>query len=278
MPSGKKSKQMRRAAQAAPPPVQSKGSGRRGRQASPRVLMAAGGGVAAIVVIVVLAIVLTGGGGSGNAGIPKNGPTFGSLANGLPGAADVQKMFKGIPQKGFFLGSSFAPVQMVIYIDLQCPICQNFETTATPTLVSKYVRTGKLRIEVKPWAFIGPDSFRGQAAMLAAAKQNKAFNFAQVLYDNQGTENTGWLTDSMVYQIAESVPGLNVPQLLTDRKSSTVKKEASDVAADASAGNVSGTPTVFVGKSGTKPKLVGAQGAAPDLQQVSLAIDTALLG
>ncbi|MGZ4398806.1 MAG: DsbA family protein [Gaiellaceae bacterium] len=277
MPSGKKSKQMRRAAQSAPPPVQSKGSGRK-RQASRRVLLAGAGGVAVIVVIVVLAIVLSGGGGSSGAGIPKNPPTFGSLANGLPGAAEVQAMFKGIPQKGFFLGSSFAPVQMVIYIDLQCPICQNFETTATPTLVSKYVRTGKLRIEVKPWAFIGPDSFRGQAAMIAAAKQNKAFNYAQVLYDNQGTENTGWLDDSMVYQIAESVPGLNVPQLLSDRKDSTVKTEAGNVAADATANNVSGTPTVFVGKTGTKPKLVGGQSTAPDLQQVSLAIDTALLG
>ena len=223
-----------------------------------------------------LAIVLTGGGGS--SGIPKNVQTFGSLASGLPGAADVQAMYKGIPQKGFFLGSSFAPVQMVIFIDLQCPICQEFETTATPTLVSKYVRTGKLRIEVKPWAFIGPDSYRGQAAMMAAAKQNKAFNFAQVLYDNQRTENTGWLNDGMIYQIAESVPGLNVPQLLSDRKSSTVKKEASDVAALANVDHVSGTPTVFVGKNGTKPKLVGSPGAAPDLQQVSLAIDTALLG
>ena len=276
MPSGKKSKQMRRAAQSAPPPVQSKGSGR-SRQASPRVLMFGAGGAALVVVIVVLAIVLSGG-GNGSSGIPKNVQTIGSLASGLPGAADVQRMFKGIPQNGFFLGSAFAPVQMVIYVDLQCPICQNFETTATPTLVSKYVRTGKLRIEVKPWAFIGPDSYRGQAAMMAAAMQNKAFNFAQVLYDNQGTENTGWLNDGMIYQIAESVPGLNVPKLLTDRKSSTVKKEASDVAADADANNVTGTPTVFVGKSGSKPKLVGSQGAAPDLQQVTTAIDTVLLG
>jgi protein-disulfide isomerase len=277
MPSGKKSKQMRRAARSAPPPVQSKGSGRR-RQASPRVLIAGAGGVAVIVVVVALAIVLSGGSGGGNSGIPKNIPTFGSVANGLPGAADVQAMYKGIPQKGFFLGSPFAPVQMVIYIDLQCPICQQFETSAAPTLVSKYVRTGKVRIEVKPWAFIGPDSYRGQAAMMAAAKQNKAFNFAQVLYDNQRTENTGWLNDAMIYQIAESVPGLNVPQLLSDRKSSTVKKQASDVAALASADHVTGTPTVFVGKNGTTPKLVGAASTAPDLQQVSTAIDTALLG
>jgi len=275
MPSGKKSKQMRRAAQSAPPPVQSKGSGRR-RQASPRVLMAGAGGVAVIVVIVVLAIVLSGGGG--NSGIPKNVQTFGSLASGLPGASDVQTMFKGIPQKGLDLGSPFAPVQMVIFIDLQCPICQQFETAVTPTIVSKYVRTGKLRIHVEPWAFIGPDSFRGQNAMFAAAKQNKAFNFAQVLYDNQGKENTGWLNDSMIYQIAVSIPGLNVPKLLSDRKASEIKKQASDVAALAVVDHVSGTPTVFIGKNGTKPKLVGAGGSVPSLSDVTTAIDTALLG
>jgi protein-disulfide isomerase len=275
MPSGKKSKQMRRATQSAPPPVQSKSSGRR-RQASPRVLLAGAGGVAIVVVIVVLAIVLSGGGG--NSSLPKTVQKFGSLASGLPGAADVQTMFKGIPQQGLDLGSAFAPVQMVIFVDLQCPICQEFETTATPTLVSKYVRTGKLRIHLEPWAFIGPDSYRGQDALLAAAKQNKAFDFAQVLYDNQGTENTGWLNDSMVYQIAVSVPGLNVPQLLSDRKSSTVKKQAGDVTALANVDHVSGTPTVLVGKNGTKPKLVGAASSAPTLSDVTTAIDTALLG
>ncbi|HXY80100.1 MAG TPA: thioredoxin domain-containing protein [Gaiellaceae bacterium] len=276
MPSGKKSKQLRRAAQAVPPPVTSKGSGRT-RQASPRVLIAGAGGVAVVVVVVVLAIVLSGGGGSGS-GVPKSIQTYGSLASGLPGASDVQAMFKGISQKGLDLGSPFAPVQMVIFIDLQCPICQEFETTVSPTLVSKYVRTGKVRIHVEPWAFIGPDSYRGQDAMFAAAMQNKAFNFAQVLYDNQRTENTGWLTDSMIYQIAVSVPGLNVPKLLSDRKSAEVKKEASNVAALADVDHVTGTPTVYVGKNGTKPKLVGSPGSAPDLQQVTLAIDTALLG
>jgi protein-disulfide isomerase len=189
--------------------------------------------------------------------VPKNVPTFGSLgANALPGAADVNSMFKGIPQKGFQLGSSFAPVHMVEYIDLQCPICQLFETTVMPDVIAKYVRTGKVRVEVRPWAFIGPDSFRGQAAMLAAAKQNKAFDFAQILYDNQGTENTGWLSDAMVVKAAESVPGLNVPQLLTARTSSTVKAEASQVASEAQADSVTGTPSVFVGKSGTKPAFV----------------------
>ena len=255
-----------------PPPVVSKGGARR-RQANPKVLGIAGGVVVLAVVAIVLGVVLTRGGGSK---IDSSVPTIGSLANGLPGAADVEAMYKGVPQKGLFLGSAFAPVNMVMFIDLQCPICQNFETTSLPTLVSKYVRAGKLRIETKPWAFIGPDSARGQAAMFAAAKQNKAYNFGSVLYDNQGTENTGWLDDNMIASIAASVPGMKVHQLLADSSSSEVSKEASSVAAAAEADKVTGTPTIFIGKSGTKPKLVGTPSAAPTLSEVETAIQDAL--
>ncbi len=129
---------------------------------------------------------------------------------------------------------------------------------------------------MKPWSFIGPDSTRGQKAMLAAAKQNKAFNFAQILYDNHQTENTGWLTDNMVAQAAASIPGLNVPDLLTERSSGAVSKQVSDVAASAVANKVTGTPTVFIGRSGSRPKLVGDPGLVPTLQQVEAAIQAAL--
>jgi len=173
------------------------------------------------------------------------------------------------------LGSAFAPVTMTEFIDLQCPICQEFETTVMPDIIPKYVRTGKVKVYVRPWAFIGPDSFRGQSAMLAAGMQNKAFNFAQVLYDNQGTENTGWLNNNMVVQAAASVPGLKVPQLLTDQKSSTVKNEASAVAAEANTRQVSGTPTVFVGKSGTKGTQVALQSGGDEASLVA-ALNAAL--
>jgi len=131
MPSGKKSKQARRAAALKPPPVQSKGAPRR-RQANPRVL-AIGGAVAALAIVaIVLGFVFSRGNGSG---IPKGLPTFGSIANGLPGSADVQTMYGGIPQNGLVLGKPSAHVRMVIYIDLQCPLCQQFELTSMPTIV-----------------------------------------------------------------------------------------------------------------------------------------------
>lgn len=251
MPSGKKSREQRRAASVrTPPPVHSKGAAR-ARQASPRALAIGGGIVAIIVVAIVLAVVL-GGGGSGG-GLPKNHVAVGSLANGLPGASDVAAEFKGIPQTGTTLGWPFAPVTMTEYIDLQCPICQEFETTVFPDIVTKYIRTKKVKVVMKPWAFIGPDSFRAQKVALAAAKQNKVFNFAAVLYDNQGTENTGWLTDQMLYTIAASVPGLKIDPLFAERTSSTVSSEAKQVAADATAQQVTGTPTIFLQKGPGKP-------------------------
>jgi protein-disulfide isomerase len=273
MPSGKKSKQMRRAAAAAPPPVQSKGAPRR-RQADPKVLAVVGGVVVLAIIAIVLGLVLSGGSKSGK--LPSGTPAIGNCAsNGLPGCQDVESLFKGIPQKGLYLGSPFAKAQMVMFIDLQCPFCQNYETTVMPTIIRKYVRTGKVRVQVQPWAFIGPDSVRGQKAMFAAAKQNKAWNFAEVLYVNQSQENNGWLSDSMVAQAAASVNGLNVEKLWTDRSSGSIAKQADDVAALAQARKVTGTPTVFVGKTGSTPKLVGANGSVPDLAQTEAAIDAA---
>jgi protein-disulfide isomerase len=269
MPSGKVSKQRRRAAQA-PPPVRAKGAVRR-RQASPRILIGAGAVVVAIVVAAGLAVVFTGGSSSS----VKNVPAVGSLTGALPGAADVEALFKGVPQNGTTLGSPKAPVTMTEYIDLQCPYCQEFETQLFPDIVRSYVRSGKLRVTMRPWAFIGPDSRRGQSAVLAAAGRNKSFNLAEVLYDNQGTENTGWLDQAMVANAAASIPGLHVRTLLADLGSAQVKAQAQRVDVAATTDNIDQTPTIFVGKTGTHGREV--QLASPtDKQALVHAIESAL--
>ena len=272
MASGKKSRQKRQAQTSAPPPVRSKGA-TRSRQASPRVLIGAAAAIGAIAVVVVLILVFTGGGSS----TPKGVPTVGSIAAGLPGAPEVDRYFKGIPQKGLTLGSPFAKVTMIEYVDLQCPFCQQFDTQVFPDIVQKYVRTGKVKVEVRILDFIGGDSSRGRKAMIAAGNQNKAFNFAEILYFNQGTENTGWLDDAMVASAAASIPGLHVPTLLSDRDSAAVAKTASGFDAAAVADKVSSTPTLLVGRVGAKPKAVPLQSPTDEATLVT-ALDTALAG
>jgi protein-disulfide isomerase len=267
MPSGKASKKRRQIAQA--PPVRAKGAPR-ARQASPRVLLGAATAVAVVAVAAVLAVVLS----SGSSNALTNVPAVGSLVNALPGAADVNALFKGIPQRGTVLGAPTAPVTMVEFIDPQCPYCREFETQVLPSIVARYVRPGKLRIQMEPWAFIGPDSFRGQAAELAASRQDKLFNFAEVLYDNQQVENTGWLTDNVIAAVAGSVPGLQVHTLLSERGSAAVAAAQKQVDSLAVADKVASTPTIYVGKTGTK----GAQvqmASATDQAAVVAAIGAA---
>lgn len=260
MPSGKQSKRRRQAVQAPPPPTA------RRRQASPRVLIAAAAAVAVIIVAIVLAVVFIGGSDNGSSG---------SSAPRLPDAPEVEQLLAGIPQHDNVLGKPTAPVTMVEYVDLQCPYCRQFEAEAFPTLLSRYVRKGKLKVEARALAFIGPDSQRGRAAVLAAGMQNKLFNFMQLLYNNQRAENTGWLDDDMVKSAAASISGLDVSRLLADRNSGAVDDRANAMDAQATAEAVKSTPTIFVGKTGTKPKRVTL--ASPsDSASVAAAVDAAL--
>ena len=261
MTSGKVSKRRRREARVPPPP------GAR-RQASPKVLIGAALAVALIVLAIVLGFVFTGGSSSSNT------PARGSLAGGLPGAADAQRLFRGIPQHGNVLGSPTAPVTVVEYVDLQCPFCQEFETKAMPTLLSRYVRSGKVKIEARPIAFIGPDSERGRAGALAAAEQNRLFNYMQLLYLNQGTENTGWLDDAMASAAAASIPGLDVHAWSSARGSSAVTDQENQFDNEGNADNVTETPTVLVGKTGGK--LQKASVSLSNIDSLSTAIENAL--
>jgi protein-disulfide isomerase len=221
------------------------------------------------VIGVTLGIAFTG--GSSKAAVPPHG----SLVNALPGAADAQRLLQGIPQRGNVLGSPSAPVTLVEYVDLQCPFCQQFETQAMSTLIEKYVRTGKVKIEARPIAFIGPDSQRGRAAAIAAGEQNKLFNFVQILYLNQGSENSGWLSDQMVSSAAASIPGLDVSRLLASTGSDAVKAQSSAFDRQAAADNVRATPTILVGKRGGALRPV-ALTSPSDEQSLASAIDAAL--
>jgi protein-disulfide isomerase len=268
MTSGKQAR-LKRKAQVAPPPVRSKGAAR--RKASPKVLAAAAVVLALIAAGIAIAFAASGGSSSSASTVP----TRGSLENALPDAAVAERLFKGIPQSGNVLGSPKAPVTMIEYIDLQCSACRAFETEIMPTIVPKYVRSGKVRVEARPIVAIGPDSERGVRGSLAAARQNRLFNLAQILYYNQGPENGGWLNDAMVQDAAASIPGLDVPALLKAVDSGAVRAQAKRFADEANADGVSGTPTLYVGKTGGRLREV-TPGVVPSVAQLSAALDAAL--
>jgi protein-disulfide isomerase len=286
MPSGKRARQQRREAATAPkapPPVRSKGvGGVRPRQASPRTLAIAGGVVLIAVIAIVLGVVLSSGGSDSATsssgvleGLPKIGNANSSVA--VDGAPEANSLFKGIPQQGLVLGKPSAPVEMEMFIDVQCPLCKEYEVNSLPTVVQENIRTGKAQLHLQPWAFLGDQSFSGRLGVIAASFQNKGYEYAKVLYDNQpeGSENTGWLTSRQMALFAASVTGLNLKKWWSDVNSSGAKSIASAVSKLAQKGNIQGTPTVLVGCTGSKLHDVTSAGLVPTLQQTQQAIDAA---
>lgn len=121
------------------------------------------------------------------------------------GVDEVTKLLDGIPQRGAVLGDPKAPVTVVEYIDFKCPVCAAASQGAVPAVIEKYVRSGKVKMELRPVAFIGPDSERGALAALAAGMQDKMWNFSKLMLQNQGNESSEWITDEVVKAHAKAV-------------------------------------------------------------------------
>jgi protein-disulfide isomerase len=211
-----------------------------------RRLIQLGLGLAGAIAIVVVVVALTAGGGTKT---PKAGTA-------VSGAAATQTLLGGIPQNDLVLGKANAPVTLVEFADLQCPICRAYTSDVFPTLVKRYVRTGKVKMVFRSLHFIGPDSTKAALAAQAAGQQNKLWQFADLFYRNQQQENTGYVTDSFIRQIAGAVPGLNVTKLMTARNSAAAKKQLTAADTLASQLSVTGTPTFFAGKTGSQQSLL----------------------
>ena len=159
-------------------------------------------------------------------------------------------MLDGIPQDGIALGEADAPVTLVEYADLQCPFCAEWALQTLPELVADYVRDGRLRIEFRGLTFIGPESEDALRAALAAGEQGKLWNVVDLIYVNQGAENSGWVTDDFLRAIGEAVPGLDVDRMMEARDSAEVTAAIEEAAAAAQADAVTGTPAFLLGETG----------------------------
>jgi protein-disulfide isomerase len=196
----------------------------------------------------------------------------------VPAAAPAQEpepsLFAGIEQSGVALGSPTAPVTLVEYADLQCPYCAQWARDALPTLVDDYVRAGKLRIVFHGLAFLGPDSNTALRTAVAAGRENHLWDVVHGLYLNQGSENAGWVTDTLVQEIAGGVPGLEPDELLATRWEKTIDPELERFAAAAKAAGVQGTPAFQVGPTGGQLERVEV--ASLDPEGIVPAIEAAL--
>ncbi len=196
--------------------------------------------VAAAVVVGVLA--LASGGDDGPQGLGGG--------SSLQGQAEVNRMFAGIPQDGIAVGEPDAPVTLVEFVDLQCPFCAQFARNELPELVRRYVRTGKVRMELRVLTFLGEDSLRAGQVAAAATEQNRGWQFADLFFNNQGPENSGYATDEFLREVAGGVDGLDVDKAMADAQGPVAAAELRRAEVAAKTLGVSSTPTFFASRRG----------------------------
>jgi protein-disulfide isomerase len=198
------------------------------------------GGVAAVIVVVAVAVSASGG-------------TAKPVASG--GAA---KVVAGIQEKAGVLGDPKAPITLTEYLDPQCPICAQASQETLPNVIAKYVRTGKVKLQARTLSFIGPDSARAAKVAAGAAQQGKEWAFLETFYASQGTENSGYVTDSFLTDVANA-SGVNAKQALAYADTAAAQEPLDQADAEAAALQIDSTPS-FTVKKGNGAETVVAVG------------------
>ena len=194
-----------------------------------------GGAAALAAILVAVAAIVS----SGGAAAPKVKPVESSL-------------LAGIPERNGVLGDPKAKVTVTEFLDLQCPICAEASKQTLPTLINDYVRTGKVKLEARTLHFLGPDSDRAARAAAAAQQQGKLWPFVEAFYAAQGPENSGYVTDDFLRDVAGAA-GAD-PDKVVDGTSQQGMAKAD---AEAAKLGVNSTPTFTVTKDG-KTKVIGS--------------------
>lgn len=167
---------------------------------------------------------------------------------------------------GRMLGSPAAPVKLDVYSDFQCPNCEVFWTTIEPTIVRDEVATGRVQLVYHDFAFIGPESLSAAVAARCADRQGKFWPYHDLLYANQGRENSGGFSDARLVAMAQQA-GLDTAAWSTCRADPAVTAAVQQELKDGQARGVNGTPMLFVN---------GTRLPSYDVATIQSAIDSAI--
>ncbi len=176
---------------------------------------------------------------------------------------EVGSLLARIPQRQRTLGRASAPVTMEVFVDLKDPDSRSWFLTKLPAIVREYVRPGRMKLEFRSYKTntFSPEEFvKGQTAALAAAAQNRLWDFIDTFFHEQGSEFRYYVTEGYLEMIARQVSGLDVAEWRADRR--TGRREEQTAAEDQTARTIGlhVTPSFRIGR--TRGHLRGFSGHA----------------
>jgi protein-disulfide isomerase len=159
---------------------------------------------------------------------------------------------EGIASTAKTLGSENAAVVITEYSNFGCSACKEFATTTEPQIVEQYVKTGKVRLEFKHYAFGAQDNWVAADAAECAAEQGKFWEYHDRLFARQGA--SGAFTKASLKRYAVDL-GLESGSFDACLDSSQYRDRVNADVADGEKLGVNSTPTLFINQR----KFIGAQ-------------------
>ena len=199
-------------------------------------LLQIGAGAVFVAIVIVVVIIVVAGSSSDSGGDAEN----------LTEVSQVDSLVAGIPQQKLILGDAKAPVELIEYGDLQCPVCRAYSEEILPAVVEKQVKEGKAKIIFRNYMIIGEQSLPAGAAAIAAGAQGRGWTFLELFYRNQGKENSGYVTDEFIEAVAKSAGVKDLEKFNKERKSKAVEEEAERTTEQASTLGFEGTPSFAI--------------------------------
>jgi len=217
-------------------------------------LMQLAAGAVFLAVAVVLVLIVVNSSSSGDGGDAK-----------LEGTEAVSKRLAGIPQDGMVLGDPSAPVEVAEFADLQCPYCKAFTEEVLPPIIENQVKNGRVKVSFRNFTIIGEQSLPAGAAALAAGEQGRGWNFVELFYENQGTENSGYADDAFLEAVAK---GAGVEDMARwNRERAELTAEVEETNAEAQQLGLTGTPSLAIrGPATDGLETIGTPSSAGDLE------------
>lgn len=197
-------------------------------------LMQLASGAVFLAIVAVVALIVVNGSNSDSGGD----------AESIEGAAEVASGLRGIPQNEMVLGDPQAPVELVEFGDLQCPVCKAFAEEILPPIIENQVKNGEAKIDFRNFTIIGPQSVDAGAAALAAGAQERGWNFVELFYRNQGAENSGYADDAFLEAVAKAAGVEDLAKWNEDRK--LLRAEVEETSQEAQQLGFNGTPSFAI--------------------------------
>lgn len=165
-----------------------------------------------------------------------------------PPLAQVLPGNQNIADDDVVLGNSEAKVTIVEFGDYQCPFCGRFFKQVEPQLREEYIKTGKVKMVYRDFAFLGPESQGAALASQCAADQGKFWAYHDELYlaeTADGVEHNGNLSSAFFKSTAVKL-GLDSKIFESCLSSQLHKAEVEKDYNDGVSAGVQGTPTTFI--------------------------------